>query len=171
MRTSTRPRSTKKARSGDSFRVAATETTETGRKTATRKTEELNVDGDRLVLSPSPFQAADDPQPELGGARAVDDSVIEGQRDVADRPHRDLAVADNGSLCNPTDADDRDLRVVDDRRLEEARELARAGDRERRALQLLGLQCPGAGAVRKPSNFGVELLERTRIAGAYHGDN
>ena len=78
-------------------------------------------------------------EPERGGAGAVDDTVVERDRDGADRPDDDLAVADDGPRSDPTDAEDRDLRVVDDRRLEEARELARAGDGEGRAAELLGL--------------------------------
>ena len=56
------------------------------------------------------------------------------------------------------DAQDSDLRVVHDRRLEEARELAGARDREARAAELLRLQLAGAGRVGEPLHVVAQLL-------------
>ena len=52
-------------------------------------------------------------------------------------PTDDFAVANDGARRDAADAEDRDLRVVDDRRLEEPGELPRARDRERRATHLV----------------------------------
>ena len=72
------------------------------------------------------FEPADDVEPELGRARAVDDPVVEGQREVADLRRDDGAVAHDRARADAADAQDRDLGMVDDRRLEEAPELAGA---------------------------------------------
>ena len=74
------------------------------------------------------MEALDHGEPELGGAGAVHDAVVERDGDVADLPHGDLAVAHDGPRGDPADAEDADLGVVDDRRLEEAAEPAGTRD-------------------------------------------
>ncbi len=113
----------------------------------------------------------DDGEPELGGSRAVDDPVVERERDVADLRDSELALADDGSRRNSPDAEDRDLGVVDDRCLEEAGELARARDGEGRAAQLLRLERAGAGAFGQAGDFRGELVDRRRVTPADDGDD
>ena len=109
-----------------------------------------------LVASLEP---ADHGEAELGGARAVDDAVVERDGDRAHRPDDDLAVAHDRALGDPADAEDRHLRVVDDRRREEAAELAGARDRERRAAELLRRERAGARGLGQPLDLGGELLD------------
>lgn len=70
------------------------------------------------ALAFSGFEAADDREPELGCASAVDDSVVERERYVAKWSNPDLAVADDWALGNAPEAENGYLGVVDDRRLE-----------------------------------------------------
>src|ERR671931_622520 len=86
------------------------------------------------------LQPTNDVEPEGGGAGAVNHAVVERDRDVADRRGSHPAVADDRPLGDPAHAQDGDLGVVHDRRLEEAGDLARARHRERGAAQLLGCQ-------------------------------
>src|SRR5205807_3414778 len=58
-----------------------------------------------------PAQAVDHGEAELGGPLAVDDAVVEGDRDVADPARDDLAVAHDRAVLDPVDAEDRNLRV------------------------------------------------------------
>ena len=74
-----------------------------------------------------------------------------------------------GRGADPVQAEDADLGVVDERRGEEAAELAGARHRERRAPQLLGPERPGAGALGEPPRLGLELVQRLRVGGAEHG--
>src|SRR5262249_57568218 len=67
--------------------------------------------GSSLRLEP-----LDHGQPELRCAGAVEDAVVERDRDRADGPDRDLAVADDRAVGDAAAAEDRDLRVVDERR-------------------------------------------------------
>src|SRR5439155_16063475 len=91
--------------------------------------------------APSPLlEQADDGEAEFGGARAVDDPVVERHRHVADGSGNDLAVTDDRALGDPADAEDRHLRVVHERGLKKTRELAGARDGERRAAMLLALE-------------------------------
>src|SRR5205823_1728457 len=76
------------------------------------------------------FEAADHCQPEFGRARSVDHAVVERDRDCPGLADDDLAVADDRPGADPPDPEDRDFRVVDDRGVEEAGELAGARDRE-----------------------------------------
>src|SRR5215475_3352959 len=99
--------------------------------------------GSRLFLLAG-LQAFDHREPELGGADAVEDAVVEGDRDRSDRADHELAVADDRTVGDAADAEDRDLGVVDDRRRQQAAELAGARDGERRAAELLGLEASGA---------------------------
>ena len=53
------------------------------------------------------LQPRDHGERERGGARAVDDAVVERDADVADRAHDDLAVADDGARRDAVHAEDR----------------------------------------------------------------
>src|SRR4249919_1152237 len=77
-----------------------------------------------LFSSLRAFEPADHGQAELGCAGAVDHAVVERERHVAGLRDRELAAPDNRALGDPADAEDRDLGVVDDGRLEQAGELA-----------------------------------------------
>src|SRR5437870_3879445 len=110
------------------------------------------------------FEAADHGEAELGRSRAVDDAVVEGDRDRPGGPGDDLAVPDDRPLGDSADAQDRDLGVVDDRRRQQAAELARARDGERRASELLGLELAGARGFHKPRELVRQLINRARVA-------
>ena len=68
------------------------------------------------------------------------------------------------ALGDATDAQDRDLGVVDNRGLDEASELAGARDCERRAAELVRRERPRACSFRQPLDVGVKLVNRTRVA-------
>src|SRR5581483_9727194 len=130
--------------------------------------------GDRGAPRPSPgagclgpwgFQPGDHGERELGGARAVDHTVVERDADVADRARDDLAVADDRPLGDAMDAEDGDLGMVDERRDEHAAELAGARDGERRAAQLSRHERARAGAFGEPVDIGPQLLDGARVAG------
>ena len=68
------------------------------------------------------------------------DAVIVAERQVRHRPDRDRVVDDDRTLLDVADAEDRDLRLVDDRHPEQRAEHARIGDRERAAGHFVGLE-------------------------------
>src|SRR5690606_15371880 len=70
---------------------------------------------------------------------AVDDAVVVRERDVHHGPHDHLTVAHDGALLDRVHAEDARLRGVHDRRREQRAEHAAVADRERAALELLGL--------------------------------
>src|SRR5581483_4888287 len=111
-------------------------------------------------------QLTDHGERELGGARAVDDAMVERHRDVPDRPHYDLTVAHDRSLGDPVHAEDRDLRVVHERRHEDAAELAGARHREGRTAQLGGLERSGARTLGEAIDLAAQLVDRTRVCTA-----
>ena len=76
----------------------------------------------------------------------VDDAVVEGDRDVADLADDDLAVANDGARADPVQAEDRHLGMVDERRHEEAAELARARDVKVPPRSSSGLSVPARAA-------------------------
>src|SRR6266566_875727 len=75
------------------------------------------------------LEPADDGEPELGRAGAVDDAMVERDGHVADLRRDDLAVSHDRPRPDASDAENRDLGVIDDGRLQEAAELARARHR------------------------------------------
>src|SRR5215218_4858336 len=81
------------------------------------------------------LEPADDGEPELRRALPVDHAVVERDREVAHAADRHFAVAHDRPLGDAMDAEDPDLRRVDQRRDDEAGELPRARDRERAAAQ------------------------------------
>src|SRR5262245_27836738 len=88
-------------------------------------------------------------QPEGCRACAVDHAVVERDGDRSRASDDDGSIAHDWPRRNPSDAQDRHLGVVHDRRLEEARELPCARDRERRAAQLLGGERAAPSPLRK----------------------
>ena len=69
------------------------------------------------------------------------------------------------------DAQDRDLGVVDDRRLEEPGELARARDRERRASKLVGCERSGASPLGERRDLRAELVDGLLVRAADDRDD
>src|SRR5437867_11035545 len=96
---------------------------------------------------------------ERGADVAIDHAVVERARQVHHFPNRDLVVPDDRSLLDLVDAEDGDLRPVDDRRREDAAFLAQGGDREGGALDVLEgeLLVPRGG--REPVDLFPEVLE------------
>ena len=89
---------------------------------------------------------------ELAGVGAIDDAVIEAQREALDRADGDGVLAvlvgeDFGFLVQSADAEDRRLRLVDDRRAELLAEDAGVGQREGAAGDLVGSELLAAGAL------------------------
>src|SRR3954452_4433769 len=80
---------------------------------------------------------------------AVDDAVIERRGQVHHLADRYLTLMHDRALGDAVDADDRDLRVIDDRGCGEATERAEPGDRDRRAGQLVTRCLAGAGSRRE----------------------
>src|SRR4029453_3131343 len=75
---------------------------------------------------PAGLEAADHREAELGRPRAVDDAVVEGDRDRSGRGDAALAVPGPRPLGNSADAEDPALGVVDDRGRQQAAKLAGA---------------------------------------------
>ena len=78
----------------------------------------------------------------------------------------DLAVPNDRAVLDAVDAEDRNLRIVQERRDEEAGRATGARHRERAAAQLLGSERARAGGLREPADVGVEVVERPRVASA-----
>ncbi len=108
---------------------------------------------------------------ELIAKRAVDQAVIEGEREVALRTDGDGVVNDNGDLLDGADAEDRDLRLIDDRGGEDAAEAAEVGDGERAALDFVGLQLLGAGARCEIDDGALQAEHVLLIGVADHGND
>ena len=89
------------------------------------------------------FQAPDHIHTECARPGAVDDPMVEGDGDVPHLAHDDLAVPGHGARPDAVQPQDRDLRMVDQRRHEDAAEPAGARDREGRVAQLVGLERAG----------------------------
>ena len=91
---------------------------------------------------------------ELIGNGAVDDAVIESERQHARHP-RDDSVADDGRpLFNRADAENRHLRLVDDGRAEQRADISRVRHRKGPAAHLIGFQLLRARARREIGNRG-----------------
>src|SRR5262249_52757453 len=69
--------------------------------------------------------------------RAVHYAMIVGQSERQDRPRLDLSIFDRSLQGRASDAEDRDLRLVDDRREVSAADAALVRDREAPALELV----------------------------------
>src|SRR3954469_10250382 len=112
---------------------------------------------------PASLQSANDVEAELGRPRTVDDTVVERDRDVPDACRNDSAVAHHRAIADPADAQNRDFGMIDDRRLQQAAELAGARDRERRAAQLLRRELSRACALSQAPYFHAELVDRAAV--------
>src|ERR1017187_731394 len=105
------------------------------------------------------FQHLLDLRHELIGEGAIDQAMVEGEREMADAADGDGVVDHHGSLVDRADAHDGDLRLVDHRRAHQTAEAAEVGDGESPAGHLVGLELGGARAARstmercKPSTF------------------
>src|SRR6478672_4252957 len=91
---------------------------------------------------------------EAGRVGTVDDAVVVGQRQVHHRADGDgLAAVGVGHDHRPLDdcpgAEDADLRLVDDRRVEQRAAAAGVGQREGAATELVRRDLVGAGALRE----------------------
>src|ERR1051326_9594738 len=89
------------------------------------------------------FEVALDPRNKLGRLPAIDDAVIEGGGEVHHLADRDLPVMHDRALGDAVDADDRDLRIIDDRGRSETAERAETRHRNRRARQFLAAGLAG----------------------------
>ena len=101
---------------------------------------------------------------EPGGVRAVDEPVVVGQRQVDHGPDRDhlaerRVLNDDGALDHAADAEDADLRQVDDRRVEQRAAAAGVGQRERAAGQLVRADVAGPGAGREVGDLAGEAAD------------
>src|SRR6266850_3945095 len=97
---------------------------------------------------------------ELVGDGAVDDTMIERDGKISTGADRDrilsICAGQNlGPLLDRPDAEDRHLRLIDDRRAHQRPEHSRVRDGERSFLYLLGGKLLGAGA-------GGKIIERSR---------
>src|SRR5512132_3414551 len=120
---------------------------------------------------PAGLEAADHREAELGCPCAVDDAVVEGDRDRSGRAGDDLAAPDDRPLGDSADAEDPDLGVVDDRGRQQAAELAGARDGERRASELLGLELVVARRFGEPCDLVRQLVDGARVAVADDRDD
>ena len=89
-----------------------------------------------------------------GGVVAVDDAVIEGRRQVHHLAHDDVAVAHDRALDDRVGPDDRDFRMIDHRRGDEAAERAEAGDGDGRAGKIVARGLAVARELRQTRDFG-----------------
>src|SRR5579884_542641 len=95
------------------------------------------------ALALPPFEPLAQLLEEAPGIGAVDQPVVVGQRDVHDRLDRDRVVAvlvldDPWAFHERVRAEDRGLRLADDRRAVEGAVAAGVRDRERPALDVVG---------------------------------
>ena len=77
---------------------------------------------------------------ELIAGRAVDEPMVVAERQIRHRPNRDRIVDDDRALLDRADAENRHLRLVDDRHAELRAELAGVGDGERAAVHFFRLE-------------------------------
>src|SRR5258708_3594738 len=73
----------------------------------------------------------------LHGLAAVDDAVIVAEGDVHHRPEHNLTVYADRPILDLVQAEDADLRRIENRRAEQRTEDAAVGDRKRAAGQVL----------------------------------
>src|SRR5437764_602582 len=73
--------------------------------------------------------------------------------------------------ADPVDAEDRDRRVIDQRRREEPGRLAGARDGERAVAQLLERELSRVSRLGQASDLRLELVDRLRVDVAHDGDD
>src|SRR5579872_1756251 len=112
---------------------------------------------------------------ELVGDRSVDQPMVVAKSEVNDGADSDGVVAlfignDHGLLGNATNAHDGGVRLVDDGQSEDGSELAGIGDREGRALDVLGLEFLGTSALAEISDATLQT-EKIEISGVLQDGN
>src|SRR5690606_38606071 len=121
---------------GDSDLVSAHGTTSAERGRPSRNRLEQPLD---------PAERLGEPGREANRVGAVDHAMIVRQRQRQHQTRHELAVLIDRTPLAARDAEDRDLRRIDDRREERAADAAEARDGEYAALHLVGLELPFAG--------------------------
>ena len=117
------------------------------------------------------FEERAHPLDEGRGVMAVDDPVIEGRRQVHHLARNETAVAPDRPHDDLVDADDRDLRPVDDGRRGDAAERAERGQRDRRAGKLLSRRDALPRRLADAAHFARGLVQSQNLSVAHHGDH
>src|SRR4051794_3180941 len=117
-----------------------------------------------LALKLAAFQPLPDRRQEPRRVGAVDDPVIVGQRQVDHRPDRDdlaelRVLHDDRALHHRTDAQNGDLWLVDDRRVEEGTAAAGVGQREGPAAQLVRSDLVGPGPLSQVGDLAGQATQ------------
>jgi hypothetical protein len=108
---------------------------------------------------------------ELVARRTVDEPVVVPQREIRHRPDRYRLVDDDRTLFDRADAEDRHLRLVDDRHPELRAELPWIRDREGAALDVIRFQLLRARALGKVGDRAAEA-EQVLLVGLFdHGND
>ena len=103
----------------------------------------------------------------LRGVVAVDDPVVDRDRQVHEVADDDLVAAHRRPLADLVHAQDGDLGGLMIGVAMHAAQRAQAGDRERRAGELLARRLAGAGQPRQPFDLGGQLGDRQPIRVAH----
>ena len=102
---------------------------------------------------------------ERGRVRAVDGAMVERLREHADGADRDRVALgrldDDGLLAHAVGRQDRDLRLIDDRRRDQRAERARVRQRVGAAREVVGLQLAAARALRDVGDRRRRAARRT----------
>src|SRR5450755_734508 len=111
---------------------------------------------------------------ELVGHRAIDDAMVVADAEVHHGANGDRIVAvlvgeHYRLLDDSADAQDRNLRLVDDRHAELGAEDSRVGDGERATLHLVGLELFGTGALAKIGDGALQADETALLGVLDHG--
>ena len=122
-----------------------------------------------LQCTDRPLEAADHIEAERPCTHAVDDAMVEGDRHVPHLADDDLAVPHDRPRPDPVEPENRDLRMVDQRRHEEAAELSGARDGEGRVAQVVGMQRAGPRPIGESSDLGIDLGDREPVAAVDDG--
>src|SRR5919108_4928574 len=107
-----------------------------------------------------PLEPPHDRGGEAGAVRTVGDAVVERERHRQQQAWLDPSVAHDGLLAGPGNAENRDLRVVDDRDGAGAAERTDVGDRERPAAQVVERGLAVAHALGKRPELARDLHHR-----------
>src|SRR2546425_830817 len=115
------------------------------------------------------FETADDRGREACAVGAVGHAVVERQRQRQQQPRLDPALAYDGLLPGAGDAEDRDLRIVDDRDGAGAAEGADVGDREGATAQVVERRLALAHALGQRAQLARHVEHRLLVDVAQHG--
>ena len=100
--------------------------------------------------------------------RPIDNPVVERQAEIAHWPNCDRIVNDNRAFLNCADAQNSDLRLMDDGGAEQAAEPTMVRDRECSTLNLFWIQLLGPGSVGKIRDFFRQLGQSFSIGMPNH---